>query len=1180
MYNHQATHHQEDQFGGFPEDASHRSSSSSVAPWSEDSRGTSPTMFNVLQGHETAGNDMDGCTVASDPYLRDDRLVGDEVNRMSSLEACGNNIFHPHHMEKECNQDMLDLNDQYKEAETSYAQLKLLYEARGRELDRQMSDSAKLQFESSRDIRALQHQLNLMGSENEGKSASIKQLQILLSEKDERVKTLVADMKELQSKFSAQQEENKKLHLELETAESTISSLECQVSELKAVDSLSKNQKLQEEFIQKLQQGNQEDKDMLLSKLQESQKEAQASQHEIKRLREELRNIRSMYDGAVMQKTETVAKLNLTIETLRKQYEELLKAHDSQEILKLELKVKSLEVSNQNLEERASMLDIELKKAKEDLQSYDMAMKLGVMKEVIPEEDSMVVLGIKKTLNYNDTAVKDRHEKGALPDGNEGLKMSEELKKSLMINKAKREEIAILREDVQEKQARIRKAASDLRDAHAEIKQLKEQILRLEMEQDERDVKDKSNENGLRGGGTTDSATKTEEIQAENSSLHQEVAHLVACVREAKQFFNTQSEAVTAMKNSLTDSLPQEQLMIIIPKMDEFLRFAETGRKLTAEVECLHDMVTDLRKENVMLHQAQILWEKRLGDLEVKLKVSEKMIRRVVTDPERANEITPSLTTLQKLLSDLREIMTAVMSEVQEAHQEKLIIQSKLSACQMDIEKAKDKIANLEQEKEKLETQTADLERKKTVEKNAQLESYQRTYLKFHEEAMHELEANVKVEYERIVMELKEKILEMGRELKEAKDCYIQVCQEKTQLEERLEHLENKLVSQESQRIQQGTRTTLSTPDSGISSETVAHKPQEAQEVVLQKEIETLKEELISVKEQYKEQSKNLEQQKEQFTLTCRKHLEEGDSRTCQRGNLCARDVQMCSELEKVNQELRDQCQDQKEEILRLKETLSEETVSEDKLAWKVILERQQKRMNEEKEELRAYFRNVIEELQNKYTQVGNSELLENKMKEQMSGMKIMTSKIKELENTVETTSRELKKAEDSLRAQEEEREKEVQELTDMIQNREDELKEKQEMVDAIRLGFMNYTKKVDSEHKGLTEKVQKTEVELQEKERKYIHLKLKFRKFNDVRNQNRYYKDELNKLSEEFAAAKAAIIDRMKDCLEEMKGMFVKRLEIVKESLRRVDESRQTFEALQELDELTSNIKNFKLIV
>lgn len=1185
IFDHQDAIQQESHFGGFPEgghsleNVSHRSSSSSVAPWSEDSRGTSPTMFNPLQGHDTAGNDLDNGTVAGDPYEREYRSGGDQEQRGSYLEAYSNNHFHPQDLERQDNQDMIDLNDQYKEAETSYAQLKLLYEVRGRELDRQMSDFGKLQFESNRDIRALQHQLNLMRSENEGKSASIKQLQILLSEKDERLKALITDMKDTQTKLSAEQDENKKLHLELETAESTISSLECQVSELKAVDSLSRNQKLQEEFVQKLQQGNQEDKSMLLSKLQESQKEAQASQQEVKRLREELRNIRNMYDGEVMQKTETVAKLNLTVETLRKQYEQLLQAHDSQEILKLELKVKSLEASNCNLEEQVSMLDIELKKAKEDLKSYDMAIKLGVMREVILEEDSMVVLGIKKTLNYNDTTAKDMDEGGSnrgvkkLPDSDEGLKISEELKKSLMINKAKREEIAMLREDLQEKQARIRKAASDLRDAHAEIKQLRDQILSLEMEKDKREVSEGNNEEGLkRSRGSNSSLIREEGNQAENSTLCQEVAHLMACLREANQLYNTLKDAVTTLKSSLTVSLSQEQLMAVNTKIDKLLSHAENGRKLSAEVEYLHQMLTDMRKENAMLHQAQALWQKRLGGLEVNLKVSEKMIRRVVTDPEKASEIAPSLTTLQKLLSDLGEMVTVVKSEVQETHQEKLRLQSKLSTFQMDLEKAKNRVASLEQEKANLETQAADLEKNKKMAKDAELERYQRTYLKFHEEAMHELEANVKVEYERIVRELKEKIDELGRELKEVKDCYILVCQEKNRLEEQLEHLENRPLSQESQRIQQGTRTTLSTPDSGISGEAAVHKPQQAQEVMQHQETEGLDEELVFVKEQ----SKNLGKQ-EQSALTSGDHSEEADNKR-QRSSNSIREVQeRCSRLEKVNQELRDKCKDQEAEILRFKEPLSEEVMSEDKGVWKAILERQQKRMNEEKEELRTHYRNVIEELQNKYTQVGSSQLLEDKVKEELTGMKIMSNKIKELENVIATITRELEKSRDNLQVQEEEREKEVQKLADMIQKREDELMEKQEQCDGIRQCFQNYMEKVNSEHKELTEKIEKTEAELKEKEKKYIHLKLKFKKFNEMKNQIKYYKDNSNKMWEECKAAKAVLIEKLQDCLEKVKEMFVAQVEVVKESLSGIEGSNQIPETLKELDQLATNIKNVK---
>ena len=1167
LYNHQDGHHLGGHYSGSPEGvgslegASH-SSSSSVTPWSEDSQGTSPTRFSPLQGHQNVEDGLGNGTAEGGPYVMDYVPVSDQNFHVSSGGGGGH---HANHLEVQDNQEMCDLNDQYKQAETSYAQLKLLYDVRGRELDRQMSDYAKLQFENNRDVRALQHQLNLLRSENEGKSASVEQLQILLSEKEERSKTLVADMKELQSKQLATQDENKKLHLELETAESTISSLECQVSELQAVDSLSRNQKLQEDFIRKLQQGNQEEKDMLLSKLHESQKEAQTSQQEVKRLRVELKNVRNQYDGAVVQKSETVTKLNMTIETLRKQYEQLLQAHDSQETLKLELKVKSLEASNQNLEEQASMLEIELKKAKEDLKSFDMAIKLGIMKDILPEEDSMMGLGIKQALTY-DTAAVDTHRRRASATKDEFMKgkdsvltISDELKKSLMINKAKREEITLLREDIHEKQARIRKASSDLQDAHAEVKHLKEQMLRLQMKQDEREVREEA----------TSAATnnKEKELQLNNSSLRQEVAHLMACVRDSKMFYHTLNNAVMTLK----DGVSQDHISTVTAKVDELMHHAEAGRKLSAEVECLHEMLTEMRKENAALHQTQTLWEKRIGDMEVKLKVSGKMIMRVVIDPEKASEITPSLATLQRLLGDLQELVTEVKQEVLEVQQEKLKLQDRLATCHLDMEKTKDKITKLEEERVNLKRQFESLEKDKNSEKEAELECYQKTYLKFHEEAMYELEANIKVEYEQIVTDLKRKMLKLNEELKETKECYIQVCQEKDQLEERLEQLESKSAPLESHKLQQGARTTLSTPDSGISGEAVARRGQ-AQEVVLHKEIETLKEELAFVKERYKEQSSKLEQ----LALT---HKDNTMASGQEHSDAMKEMKQTCRRLENVNQELSDQCKDHEAEIMRLKEMSSQEGVSGMKGAWHAVLERQQKRMDEEKKELRAYYGNIIEELQKKYTQVECAELLEVKIKEQESNMKTMSNKMREQEDVITTLTTDLGKARDDIQMKEKEREKEIGELTDILQNKEDEVRERQEQNDAIRLGFHNYIKKIESEHKSLQEKIQAAETALKEKEKKYIHLKLKFKQYKEVLKQNKYYRSELNKLWDDYVTTKASFIAQLMSCLEKVKAMFVEQVEVVKGTIGDLSGT-QADEALQELDLLSSNVKNFTLVI
>ncbi|XP_045113462.1 centrosomal protein of 152 kDa-like [Portunus trituberculatus] len=1140
------------------------SSSNSVTPWSEDSRGTSPTRFSPLHGHLSTGSALDDATSGGDPYVP----VGGQDFQASHVEVYATNDHHAGHFEVQDNQEMLNLDDQYKQAETSYDQLKLLYEVRGRELDRQMSEYSKLQFESNRDIRSLQHQLSLLRSENDGKSASVKQLQILLSEKEERTKALVTDMKELQSKLSATQDENKKLHLQLETAESTISSLECQVSELQAVDSLSRNQKLQEEFIRKLQQGNQEEKDLLLSKLHESEKEAHTSQQEVKRLREELKNMRNLYDGAVVQKSETVAKLNVMIETLRKQYEQLLQAHDSQETLKLELKVKSLEATNQNLEEQASMLDIELKKAKEDLKSFDMAMKLGIMKDILPTEDSMLGLGIKQALTYNDTTTSDTHKRSSgtkyeFPKDKDSIvTVREELKKSLMINKAKREEIALLRNDVQEKQDRIRKATSDLRDAHAEVKQLKEQLLRLQMKHDEKELREKD---------TSQLANNKErELQVENISLQQEMACLLACVRDSKVLYGNLMDAVMSVK----DGVVHDQVSTLCAKMDELVHHIEAGRKLSAEVECLHEMLTEMRKENAALHQAQAVWENRIGNLEVKLKVSGKMIMRAVTDPEKASEITPSLATLQRLLADLQELVTEVNQEIQEANYEKLKLQDRLAKCNLDLEKMRDKIAKLEEEKVNLKGQFASLEKDKNKEKDAELECYQKTYLKFHEEAMHELEANVKVEYEQIVTDLKRKMHQLNEEIKETKDCYIQVCQEKNQLEERLEQLmRSRSTPIESQRLQQGARTALSTPDSGVCAEGVTQRDQ-VQEVMLHKEIETLKEELAFVKERYKEQSRKLEQEMDQAALP-HKYRKEDTMMTGQGTSEAVQEMEeTCSRLGSENKELREKYKDQEAEIMRLKEILSQESVSGIKGAWQAILERQQKRMDEEKKELRAYYGNIIEELQKRYTQIECTEISKGKMKEQESNI---NDKIRKQEDIITTLRAELEKARNEVHVEEEEREKEVRKLTNLLQNKEEEVQDKQEQNNVIRLGFQNYVRKVEAEHKSLQEKVEKLEAQQKEKDKKYIHLKLKFEKYNEVITQRKYYKSELNRLWDTYEGTKVSFIVQLQNVLEEVKVIFEKQVEAVKETLGALS-GPQVAQALQELSQLSAYVKNFDL--
>ncbi|XP_042233688.1 centrosomal protein of 152 kDa-like [Homarus americanus] len=1156
------------------------SSQGSVNPWSDDSHEDvlqrhGPFVTEISEGgHHYSGQENLMRNPQQDNF--DNRSIYNDEGM--SLYVAGESYhadnYKPGFVDDEGSKETL--SNQYKEGDIAYDQLKLLYEARGREIDRQMSEISKLKFESSREIRVLQHQLNLLKSEAESKEASVKQLQILLSEKDERVKKMVIDIKESHDKLKAAQDENNKIQFELESAESTISSLECQISELKAADSLARNQQLHENFVRKLQHNNQEEQYLMVTKLQESQKEAETFKQEIKRLRDELKNLRGTYDDALVQKTETVTKLTLTIETVRKQYEELLQAHDGQHILELQLKIRSLESSKQEFETKVRALESEVAKAREDLDGYDIAMKLGLMNDMVPYEDSMVQMGVKKTLNYNDTVTEVRQKKDTqnkLTESQERIKLREELKNSLLINKAKRDEIKVLREETREKQVIIKKAQSDLKEAQIEIKKLCGNLMKLQLEQAECQLRD-------------DDGTKMSVVQAENISLRQELAPLYSSIRQLKLSFKKFNDLIQNWKNDLPNLNSEDNLAAIIERYDKWLQHVESYRNFVSEVEKFSESISQIREENHKLHEGQVLWEKRFHDIQIRLKVSEKMIIDAATDQGRPNEFNQACNILQQLLGNISRLVMVVKEENADVFNEKLNLQDQLTARHLEMEKLRKDIKDLQDDKEDLQLKMLAMSKKNEEEKEAALESCKNTYLEFHKEAVRELEQKIKTDYENIAQNLKGEINRLADQLSRTKELYIRICEEKDEIEDKLKQLEEtaELEKSQSQKERQGSSTPTPHSSVGVNSE----KTDIMQHVTkYENKIKDLELQIETLKENYKVEKKEILMEKEKLQIKYQQQCEEME--TVREASLKAlAELQVkCATLEECNVMLNDECRKLEENLLKMKEgnKKPEDVDLNEHGHWQFVLERHQKRVDEEKQELKMYYENLIKELENKYTTPEISKLLKNKMTKQEDDIQLLKNKVKQQEKDIKEITNECGRIKETAEVREHDREQEVRKFTDIVQNLEGQVKEKQDESNNARAAFQKYIQELNEHQALLNQKLKKAEessAQLQETLAKYNKLKVSYMKFqNEYKIQISYYKEESNRMVSEFATKKEILLDRLRKCIEEVKQMCTSCIDNIISSLKGLDSMQQNMhQAVLELEELSKDIKNLTLTI
>ncbi|XP_042893415.1 centrosomal protein of 290 kDa-like [Penaeus japonicus] len=1159
---------------------SQANSSGSVTPWSDDSHDEeSSQRFAPLAYHETAhdpyhitahdehtGLDLDPSDYRPDAHkdYRETSIVYD--NQVADYQADKYRSL----VNRETQEKVTEAD--FRAADTPQDQMKLLYEARGRELDRLSSELSKLKFESSRDIRVLQHQINLVTSDSESKTANINQLQTLLSEKEERIKSMAGDLKELQNKLSTKENENKKLHFELETAQSTLSSLECQISELKAADTLTRNQKLHEDFVTKLKQGNEEEREMLINKLQDAQNQAEQNQKEVTRLREELRSLRATYDESLVQKTEAVTKLTVTNETLRRQYEDLMKSHDGQQIIELQIKVRSLEAIKEKLENQVCSLESEVEKAKEEIDGFDTAIKLGILSEVIPGEDSMVQLGIKKALNYDDTIPGERQAAGEkYTEAQEKLKLKDELKRSLMSNKAKRDEICHLQEEASGKQLQIKKLESELKSAQTEIKELKTNLLRMELAQEEKQLKEKKE-------------TKTDDgeltaVCAENIGLKEELILLHGSLRGFEESFTAVKNVVENYQQYLPN-LSQETYNECMRRFDKLNAIADLCSISVKDVKHYHDKISEMRDKNNNIQKKQALWEKQVDSVERKLKVFENMIVSAKSDKGSGSEYGHAVNVLERLLKDFIEQTGFVKDDIRTLHSTELSLKDQLTKAKLQVVELQRAISSLKKEKDLHEKNMDILAEEKEKEKKEALGDCQDTYMRFHEDAMKELETKMRKEYENISDILKKEVARLADELSDTKKMYISVCEEKKELEDQLKVKKGDNTEFSETPVIQSNTYRVSPHDSGVdfnSCQKTGSVPRD--QLLYTKKIQDLQAEIATLKEASQKENERIELLKESLQVQFEQRLKV-ETEAARREVLKSLETlqKKCSTLEECNQILKDSCTSLEEELQAVKETNNNsETCSKEIENCRYILERQRKQFEKKEDELRLQHEKEIGDFKNLLAATKSKKLQEAETVEEYK--KKLAEQDKQIKSVIEDFAR----VKNKLEAKEAESEQEVQRMTDIILNLESEVKEQQEEKNYTRANFQKMIQDLQNDLVLVKQSLKISEDRLKEYkdlDTKYKSMKQKFAKFQaSSKEQITYYKRELNRLNTEYSKAKETLLERVKHFIEEIRGKCVLCIDNTVLTLQNVESTKHPIDnIITKLQAFSRELKSFSL--
>ncbi|RDD39011.1 Centrosomal protein of 152 kDa [Trichoplax sp. H2] len=349
-------------------------------------------------------------------------------------------------------------------SDASVAQLRILYEARGRKVDELSQQLLTFKEDSDRQIRILQHKVLLSQDECQALHSNIQQFQNMISERtiecDELRKKLTLTDDEKKSLRSERDEAISKLHI----AECSIEALNQQISEYSRSETILRSREQHDKIVASLKERHQEEVYELKEMHDKTASQLSELYSEKERLESELINVKKRAREAELDHTEAIKKLTQNLHEFQNRYTKVLEEGSVKDVLELRDQLHRSETAKSLGEGLCEDLKKEVTELKDQCKMYEAALRLGVQTSGISPGS------LNESLPQNSDAsfqwsTKDEDSNVEADDIVDGLRV--ELDRCLASNAAKRSEIYQLR--------------SELKEAYQDLKNEKEKCSRTEL---------------------------------------------------------------------------------------------------------------------------------------------------------------------------------------------------------------------------------------------------------------------------------------------------------------------------------------------------------------------------------------------------------------------------------------------------------------------------------------------------------------------------------------------------------------------------------------------------------------------------------------------------------------------------------------------------------------------------
>ncbi|XP_043246432.1 centrosomal protein of 152 kDa-like isoform X1 [Amphibalanus amphitrite] len=342
-------------------------------------------------------------------------------------------------------------------ARTSRDQLETLYEARGHEIGRLRSELDRLKADSAAELRATRHQAALAAADGQGLQTSLQQAQNLLVEKEDELTKLRGEIDSLKIQLKATEDAKKESTSRLQAAEVTVQSLQAELTELRRSETLSRSAERHQQLVDGLQRRHAEELAAQQRRMDALSVQLQTQTDAAATLRAQLADSEQARHRLAADKGDVINQMAAGLEAAQARCRQLMQAEPAQ----LRERLAEEERQREQLQLQLAAAQDQVSSLQRDLEACEAVLRLGGRDDTTADSSAPLAGPAHSTPVSKPSAA------GSTEPSPFSLRR--ELMRAMENSRARREEVARLRTELEGTRDQLRTATAQLTEKDAQL---------------------------------------------------------------------------------------------------------------------------------------------------------------------------------------------------------------------------------------------------------------------------------------------------------------------------------------------------------------------------------------------------------------------------------------------------------------------------------------------------------------------------------------------------------------------------------------------------------------------------------------------------------------------------------------------------------------------------------------